>query len=390
MVTESAGDRPTALIVTRNFPPLTGGMERLLHQTAKALSQSFDVTVIGPAGSRRYFPEGTVIECPASPIFFLLFATIKGVFHSRRRRYSFVLAGSGLTAPIAVWLSKLRRARSVVYVHGLDLVVDSALYQRFFVPWIVRSDITIANSRNTRKIALTKGCSEQQLRVLNPGTDLPIRIGREKRAALRSTYGAGPICLFVGRITPRKGLSTFIRKTWTQVIDERPGARLIVIGDSPENAVAGKNDEIDAVRLAVVESKSASSIEFLGAVDDDLLDDYYSLADVLIFPLVPIDGDVEGFGMVAIEAAARGTPTIAFSEGGVTDAVDDPVSGRLIPPGDYERFSQAIHAVAADSAIRDRCREHAESFGWEHYAVRLLDILRPSIDAEPKSTGGRP
>ncbi|MEM9207997.1 MAG: glycosyltransferase, partial [Pseudomonadota bacterium] len=127
---------------------------------------------------------------------------------------------------------------------------------------------------------------------------------------------------------------------------------------------------------SAVASAPEGSIAFLGNVDDEVLSACYASADCLVFPLIPVEGDVEGFGMVAIEAAAQGTPTIAFDVGGIADAVSDELSGRLISPGDYPALAAAIIEACGQSGfVRENIREFASEFSWPRYGQKLRQAL---------------
>ena len=374
----------SVLIVTRNFPPLTGGMERLMKHTVEGLVEQFDVTLIGPTGSRAHCPEAIrVIECPPAPAWFLLCAMARGLLHCLNHRYRYVIGGSGLVAPITSILARISRARSAVHVHGLDLVVDNASYQKMFVPWIAKNTIVIANSQNTRSIAIEKGCSPAQVAVLNPGVEIPGGDPLDNADLVRQSLelGDNKVVLFVGRIIKRKGLTPFLENAWPTIIAAEPDITLLAVGDSPENALVHDPHEAATLEKLLGRDDYAESVRFLGAVDDDCLWRCYALADVLVFPLIEVAGDIEGFGMVAIEAAACGTPTVAFPIGGVRDAVIDGVNGRLVPEEDYPAFAAAVlELIRAESPMRQRCREHARTFSWAQHDEQLLRIL--SVDAE--------
>ena len=96
-----------------------------------------------------------------------------------------------------------------------------------------------------------------------------------------------------------------------------------------------------------------------------------------MFPVRDMPGDVEGFGMVAIEAAAHGLPTVAFDVGGVADAVADGVSGRLVRSGDEEAFAAAVLAELAQAGTgrRERARAFATSFSWERFGREVADAV---------------
>ena len=139
--------RRRILIITRNLPPLVGGMERLNWHMADELSKYADVRVIGPSGSAAQKPENVYIsEAPLKPLpLFLIVTFIKGLWTALRWRPHIILAGSGLTAPIAWMLGKLAGARSAAYLHGFDITVDHAIYRRLWRPTFKRLDHVIVN-----------------------------------------------------------------------------------------------------------------------------------------------------------------------------------------------------------------------------------------------------
>ena len=368
------------LIVTRNFPPLTGGMERLIKHSVDGLADDYEISLIGPAGCGEFCPAGVrVYECPANAVGFLVIAMLKGLVASFTRRHALVFGGSGLVAPITRILAFLRGARSVVHVHGLDLVVPNAVYQSLFVPFIRRHDLVIANSDNTRRLAVEKRCAPDRVRVLHPGTEFPDEDGVAAARAGDPGFGDGTVCLFVGRMIRRKGLAEFLERAWPTVHERLKDARLVVVGDSPENALVRDRDGAQAIVDAVA-ACPPDSVVFLGGVDNATLWSCYARANALVFPLIDVRGDVEGFGMVAVEAAAYGTPTVAFAEGGVVDAVADGKSGRLVEPGDYARYADTlIDVLASGRPTADECRLHAEKFSWANHREALARLVADTL-----------
>jgi len=376
--------RQSILVVTRNYPPLTGGMERLMQHSVATLASRFNVTLIGPKGCGEFAPAGVqTVECPSSPFSFLTLALLRGWRSIRKTSFDIVLGGSGLVAPLTTFLSRIAKARSVVFVHGLDLVVDNWIYQRFFVPFLRRHDLVIANSQNTRKIAIEKGCNPNRIEVLNPGSTIPPESLLHDAASIRAKLGFkdNKIILFVGRMVRRKGLAEFLEQAWPRVIALQPDAILLVVGDSPDDALF--QDPQGAKRLvAAIEHAGKDTVRFLGAVEEAVLWNCYAAADALVFPLIRVKGDVEGFGMVAIEAAASGTPTVAFPIGGVVDAVADGINGTLVPEGEYEAFADAVVSICAGGPPSgSACRNHALQFSWDVHGQKLLSAL--NFDAEP-------
>src|SRR4249919_1084235 len=115
-----AKQSPSALLVTRNFPPLVGGMEKLNQHLLLALAELGPIALSGPQGAAAHAPAAAqVLESRLRPLpRFLLGCAWSGWRLARRQRPSLVLAGSGLTAPLAWMLAKLSGARAAVYLHG--------------------------------------------------------------------------------------------------------------------------------------------------------------------------------------------------------------------------------------------------------------------------------
>ena len=356
-------------------------MERLMQHTVETLASQFDVTLLGPSGCGQYAPQNvTAVECPAAPFSFLAMALLRGFRISRKASLDIVLGGSGLVAPVTAFLSRIARARSMIFVHGLDLVVDNWVYQRFFVPFLRRHDRVIANSQNTRRIAIDKGCRASRVEVLNPGSTIPPKTVLHDSTSIRTSLGFqdSKVILFVGRMVRRKGLVEFLEKAWPRILAQRSDAVLLIVGDSPDDALL--QDPREAKRLMeAIERFGNDAVRFLGAVEDNVLWNCYAAADALVFPLIRVKGDVEGFGMVAIEAAASGTPTVAFPVGGVVDAVADGLSGSLVPEGDYEAFATAVVSIChGGPPSPSDCRNYAKKFSWDIHRRELLSILRTS------------
>jgi phosphatidylinositol alpha-1,6-mannosyltransferase len=121
----------------------------------------------------------------------------------------------------------------------------------------------------------------------------------------------------------------------------------------------------------------------LGAVSEEDLRGAYDASTVHVFPVRDIPGDVEGFGMVAIESAAQGLPTVAFDCGGVPDAVADGISGRLVKAGDYAAFAAAVIDVsrAGRETFDVPCRRFAAGFEWTSFGEKMRAILPRSRGA---------
>jgi len=375
------------LVVTRNLPPLVGGMERLLWHVIDALRHENNVHVVGPTGCREILPTDVhVVEVPSRSLTIFLFlamlTTSRLAMHSKP---SIILAGSGLMAPIVWIVARLRRVACLVYLHGLDIRVAHGIYQRCWLPFFRHFDAVVVNSDFTRRLAVEAGVPHDRIHIVHPGVELPAMENAVERARLfraQHDLGQGPVLLSVGRMTVRKGLSCFIEHIFPKVLSERPDVILVVIGGAPVHALHGGADEPARVDRLVNDLGFKQKIRFLGQCSDTILCDAYFAADVLIFPVQESDSDIEGFGMVALEAAAHGLPTVAFSVGGVPDAVADGLSGALISPGANDEFARAVLALLqpyAKGLKKKECRNFAQTYAWTVFGEKILNKVRVAI-----------
>jgi phosphatidylinositol alpha-1,6-mannosyltransferase len=188
------------------------------------------------------------------------------------------------------------------------------------------------------------------------------------------------LLLSVGRLTPRKGLAEFIRQALPAILARNPDALLLVIGADASDAVRPAADSEHARILRSAEKAGVSAaLRMLPPCNDATLSAAYRAADVHIFPVLDVPGDVEGFGMVAIEAAAHGLPTVGCRVGGVPDAIVEGITGSLVAPGDYAGFATRVHHWLARSdqpQMRTQCMAAAAAFGWDRFGERLHALLR--------------
>ncbi len=419
------------LIVTRNLPPLVGGMERLNWHMAAELAKFADVRIVGPAGSAALAPAGVAVrEAPLKPLR-KFFWRARSLARSEACRWKpdLVLAGSGLTAPIAQSAARACGARTAVYVHGLDVAVRHLAYRAIWLPAIRRADRVIANSRATAKLCRDIGVQVDRIGIVHPGVDLPAEsapdpqegncAGMRAKGAAREdmlneahpssitrpsavspgrhagpcpessvlnlraaefraqqNLGSGPILLSVGRLSARKGLREFVTHALPRIVASQPEVLLLIAGDTPSQALHAEAQTPASICEAADSAGVGGCIRFLGKVPDNELTTLYRTADVHIFPVREMRGDPEGFGMVAVEAAAHGLPTVAFATGGVIDAVSEGRSGHLVNPGDYPAMADAVpRTIEQREALRESCIEFARQFAWPRFGAQLAAQL---------------
>lgn len=376
---------PRLLILTRNLPPLVGGMERLNWHMAEELSKYAHVHVIGPQGSKSLCPPKVLCtEIPLQPLWrFLACSSVDALRVAKAWKPQVVLAGSGLMAPATLLAARAVDAKAGVYLHGLDAAVRHPIYRAIWHPAIRRMDTVIVNSKATAGLAGCIGVKQQQIATVHPGVQFPIE--RQPEHILhefrqRHGLGSAQILLSIGRLTTRKGLREFVEMSLPAIVNERPGTLLVIIGDAPAHSLRATAQTRESIKAAADAAGVGECIKFLGIItDENELASAYECASLHVFPVRDLPGDPEGFGMVAIEAAAHGLPTVAFGTGGVVDAVAHGGSGYLVNPGDYESFSRRVLQVLNDSEDiwKETTRSFSEKFAWHSFGEKVYFSLQP-------------
>ncbi len=207
----------------------------------------------------------------------------------------------------------------------------------------------------------------EKLRYAAPGVDLE-RFGGDRTDFLRRKYRLGDekILLYVGHLdreSRHKGVQYLIRAM--RIVRESLDAKLVV---------AGRGNYIDRYRRLAADEGVPEDIIFAGFIPEDEMPLYFNSADLLVLPSCD---RAEGFGMVLIEAQACGTPVIGTDVGGIPFAVDDGVTGLIVPPGDVSGLAGAIVRVLDDPDLYRAMAENGprrvrDLFTWEKSA-RVYD-----------------
>ncbi|WP_223212116.1 glycosyltransferase family 4 protein [Thiolapillus brandeum] len=356
-------------------------MERLMLEASRYLLTAGDLAVLAPQGAGEQAPAGAQVhELASNPTWRMLLGTAwRGRQISRAFMPDLVLASSGLMAPAAYIAARQRKLPYAIFVHGLDIVYPHPVYQRLFLPAIRRANQVIANSSYTAELARAKGISGDRLQILHPGvqTRLDAASAEEIEQFRRKNDLDGTLLLSVGRLTPRKGLAEFVDRSLPGILEAVPDALLVIVGEDATQAL-GQGVARDAIIAAARRRGVSDHIRFLGKLPEASLQLAWQASQLHVFPIRAIPGDVEGFGMVAMEAAARGLWTIAFSVGGVVDAVSPGQSGVLVAQNDYEGFSRAVVEALSGENVKhpEQARQYAQGFDWSRYGERLLEICR--------------
>jgi phosphatidylinositol alpha-1,6-mannosyltransferase len=395
------------LFVSHSLPPRDRPLDNLggMQRVSQKLHESLDAKAAG-ADALDY--DAILLRSAwrtlhAKVPFFLAAAGWKIGRAARNDAVDVVLFSSMVTASLAVPLRGLLRRHGVktaAVVHGLDVTTPFPPYQ-WFVPKVFDAlDAVLPVSRATREACRERGAAPDTLRVVPNGIDVNRFRAPQDRAAARQALGEsvgapappappdGLLLCSVGRQVERKGTAWFVDAVMPRLPDD---VHYWIAGDGPQSP---------AIRDAIDRLDLPSRVRYLGRIPNDTLADLYRGADLFVMPNVPVEDDMEGFGIVLLEAGQCGTPAIAARLGGIQDVITEGVNGHLVAPEDPEAFAKAIESYrgrpqALDAAAR-RARRHTEAtFGWSAVADTYRSVLhnlhvegRPEPDAVDASAGG--
>ena len=286
----------------------------------------------------------------------------------------------GVWNPLAhFWCETLAAAGRpyALFAHGLDVI--EPLYGTI-APWregdYRHAARVVSCSTGTAEMAVQRlGLDATRMRVVHPGIDMHgyAGPGEDTVESLRAALGVegAPIALSVGRLVRRKGFDVALR-AFAAYCAGGGTARYIVAGDGPERG---------ALEALANELGVRQHVRFLGAVDEATKRALYALCDVFVMPNTLLNNlDWEGFGIVFLEAARAGKPSLGGNNGGVPDAVADGVTGLLVDPGDARAVSAALTSLLSDEALRSRlgaaARERAAArFDWSAVGEQFRAVL---------------
>lgn len=233
------------------------------------------------------------------------------------------------------------------YVHGLDVMgmVNSRLFPLLMMI-LKRSDKVIANSQYTKSKLIELGIHEHQIVIIPPGLNVSKLSGAaESVEDIRDKYDlhGKKVMITVSRLVERKGHDVTL-KAIRQVIKHIPNLKYLICGDGPYRG--------ELERL-VIKYGLDSIVVFTGGITDQELHQLYECSDIFIMPSRDIKekGDVEGFGIVFLEANYYRLPVIAGNSGGIPDAVKDQVTGYLVDPLNEKEIADRIQELLMDEGL---------------------------------------
>lgn len=373
------------LLVTNDFPPRRGGIQSYLEAFVGELvaAGTHQLTVYAPKwkGCAEYDERAgyRVVRHPTTLM--LPEPTVAARMRGLIAEHDIETVWFGAAAPLAL-LSPLARGagatRIVASTHGHEVGWSMLPVARTALRRIgTDTDIVTFISNYTRGRFASAFGPQARLERLSPGVDIErFTPDSVARAELRARYGLGdrPVVLCLSRLVPRKGQDMLIR-AFPAIRARVPDAALVIVGGGPYREDLQKI----AARAGVTDD-----VVFTGSVPGEELPAHHAMADVFAMPCRTRGSglDVEGLGIVYLEASACGVPVVAGRSGGAPETVRDRETGRVVDGMDVAAIAEAVGDLLADPATAARMgaagREWVvQNWQWRTQGARLAQLLAP-------------
>ncbi len=375
----------TVLVVTNDFPPRPGGIQTFVYELVRRLPAQHVVVFASTWRGSEEFDARQPFRVVRHPVSVLLPTP-----RVRRRAQQLVReVGAtsvlfGAAAPLGLLAPALRASgarRTVALTHGHEAGWAQLPGARSVLRRIGDGvdTVTYLGDYTRRRIASALSADAAAAMVrLTPGVDAELFAPAPAAAkGVRERHGlvGRPVVVCVSRLMPRKGQDTLI-DAWPGVHRQVPGAALLLVGGGPYRGRL----EARVERLGL-----AGDVLLTGSVPAPDLPSYFAAGDVFAMPCRTRNGglDVEGLGIVYLEASACGLPVVAGDSGGAPDAVLAGRTGYVVAGGDSDLLTQRLVALLTDEPLAARLGAAGrqwvlEEWQWESQATRLADLLGES------------
>jgi phosphatidylinositol alpha-1,6-mannosyltransferase len=379
----------TALLLTEVFPPRTGGSGRWFWEVYRRLPRT--AIAAGECPGHEAFDRSHDLRLTRLPLALPSWGVCTpaslyrhgGLVRSVRRLVRQSGAAEihcGKCLPegtIALALKYATGTPYFAYVHGEEMTLAAGSRE---LRWLTRrvlggARLLVANSRNTARMLRDEwDVPPARVRVLHPGVDTGrfVPAARDPAARDRLGWGDRPVVLTVGRLQKRKGHDVLIA-VMTAVRRTVPDVLYAVVGDGEERP---------ALEALVAREGLGRHVQFLGEVADDVMVQCYQQCDLFVLPNRQVGQDIEGFGMVLLEAQACGKPVVAGTSGGTAETMRIPDTGLIVPCERPDPLAAVLAELLPDPGRLARMgaagrRWVVEQFDWAAVS-RRTPRLRPA------------
>ncbi len=366
------------LLFTLEYPPFKGGVANYYGNIEKywpqfaAADMGVDLENTDTRLRVLHNNDGVLLSSWMYPKWLPAIKLLKSAVE--RQNIEHIIVGHILPLGTVTYrLSKKTKIPYTVFLHGMDLslAMKSGRKQLISKKILANAKNIICASAYTAKLAIGfMGDSvKDKIYVVHPGVNSDFFVDHKKLESIKTQYNlANKTILFsLGRLVKRKGFES-VAKAMPKINKEFSDLHYFIAGDGPEKA-----NLLDY-------SMKNKNITFLGRISDKEKKAWLAACDIFIMPSYSEGDDFEGFGIVYLEANIAGKPVIGAKSGGISEAIEDGVSGLLVEPRNNDDIAKAVIRLTRDISLRKKLGRQGraravEWFNWERQIGRIYKII---------------
>ena len=358
------------LIVTRTFPPEVGGMQNLMYGLAKSLSENVMIKVFAD----QYPNQGNFdkelsfsIERVSGPKIFKKYrkANLVNTYLKSNKKVKAIISDH--------WKSLENintEVKKICLIHSKEINHKKGSFiNKRLVKILNNCHAVVANSNFTKNLAINVGVDENKIKVINPGV-FPIDKIDEKiyKNIINKLEGRTPRLITIARFDKRKNHEKIIMAL-RNLKEIYPNIIYVCIG---------QGENIDNLKKLITELRLQNHVIFPRNLTKDEKNSYLKCSDVFVMPSITYKKSVEGFGIVYIEAAQFGVPSIGGKDGGASDAIVHEQTGFICDGNSLDDIYQSISNILENNKYKVfgiKAKEVSKKFYWSEIIKKYLEIL---------------
>ena len=348
------------VFITRKYPPSIGGMEKLSYEVTTRISKTNKSEIIALKKPQIFLP------------FFVFYALIKIFFEKEK---CIIHMGDGLLSPLGLIIKKVKGFPIVLTLHGLDVTFPNFFYQKIMPFFMKKYDKIICISNKVIEECEKRGIPKNKCVFIPIGVEKKEKIECNK-SILKEKIGVdlerNEILLSVGRLVKRKGFHWFLSEVFPTILKKHNNLVYLIVG---------KGIMEKEIKKVIKEKKLGENVFLLSEVENKFLEEIFACSDIFVMPNIRVEGDIEGFGIVAIEAASYGLSIVASNIEGIKNAIQNGKNGIFVEERNSEEYQKIIIDLLENKEKREKLGNDAKNYtkqnlSWGKIIKRYLDVYK--------------
>ncbi len=385
------------LFISHKYPPSIGGMEKQCFELIRAMEKEYEVYKVVYDSVRENRLQ----------FFLCLKKRVKKIL-DEYPTIDIIHLNDGLMAYFGLWLQNYTSIPVVVTYHGLDVVFPNAIYQKKIISKYHHYAGGICVSAATAQACIKRAFPSDKIYVVPNGVDREIAdlqvdvngVVDEFQRKYKVNLSEKKIVISLGRPVKRKGFSWFIEEVVPHLDED---VLYIIVGPSKQNfhiplwrkilpqkwldeidLFLGASSDEQRIFELLQKNEYKNRVLQTGALPYEKMMALLTLADIFVMPNIRVEGDAEGFGLVALEATLRKTPVLASEIEGITEAIKDEKNGYLLPSENADIWVKKIHELLQNpEQLTQKGEEFQQytliNYSWEKMANDYIEVFKKII-----------